>query len=93
MGGELTKMQNKMEVEGKGGGSEAGWSDRGSIMSMMSKVSELEEELKKLKGAKGREGVMVLGGLQGYDGERWKAYVVQVYQQVQCITSPDHLMS
>ena len=58
-----------------GGGSEDGWSESGSMISMMSQISALEAELAKMRRGHGQGVVAVIGGLTGYDGEAWKAWL------------------
>ena len=70
---ELDRVVSEIKVGG--GGGEDGWSESGSIISMMSKISALEVGLEKLRTGKVQGMVAVVGGLTGYDGEEWKAWL------------------
>ena len=43
----------------------------------MSKLAELESEVSRFRDGTGRECISVVGGLQGYDGEGWKDWIVK----------------
>lgn len=66
---------SELQLGGRGG-SEDGWSQSGSVISMMSKISALETELAKLRGGREHGLVAVVGGLSGYDGEACKSWLV-----------------